>query len=183
MSIILKGPEHFGIYSFSTELDNCNRPINLQLTTNCFLFLTNDIILWSAKKKIHNCRVKFSCHDYFPYSGLYLEKEKESIEIDIIKFNSTRIFGKFQNGSYNELLGMLQNNHVEGVIGGFSLEVTQAKIFDHLYPYMMDNTKVVVPLASPLLTWVAVLTSVICQWLPNNNSLYYIFLCSFISYI
>lgn len=173
VSIIFRSPENVGIYSFTAELDNCNRPNNIKMTTDCFIFNKSSTFIKSEPKKIHNCRVKFACHDYLPYSGLYLEtndigfeeyilkliQEKESIQIDMIKFNTTRIFGTFQNGSYNGLLGLLQNHHVEGVIGGFYLKLKNVATFDHLYPYLLDNIKMVVPLATPLSTWEAVLTS------------------------
>lgn len=173
VSILLKSFEHFEIYSFNADFDNCNRPKNLQLMMNCFLFNKSRIFIKSIPKKFNNCHFKFACHDYLPYSGLYLQtndigfeeymlnliQEKESLKIDVIKFNTTKKFGNLQNGSYNGLLGMVQNHHVEGVVGGFYLKLTHAKTFDYMYPYLLDNIKMVVPLASPLSTWEAVLTS------------------------
>lgn len=174
VSIILKSLENFEIYSFNAELDNCNRPKNLKLMMNCFLFNKSRIFVKYKPKKFNNCHVKFACHDYLPYSGIHrkineigfeeyilkLIQEKESIKIDMIQFNTTQIFGQYQNGSFNGLLGMVQNREVEGVVGGFYLKLTHAKTFDHMYPYLLDNIIMVVPLATPLSTWEAVLTSV-----------------------
>lgn len=173
VSIILKGLNNFEIYSFNAELDNCNRPKNLTLTMSCFLFNKSRIFIKYEPKKLSNCYVKFACHDYLPYSGLYVQindigfeehilkliQEKESIKIDMIKFNTTQIFGQEQNGTYNGLLGMVQNRKVEGVVGGHFLKPSPIKNFDHVYPYLLDNIKMVVPLATPVSTWEAVLTS------------------------
>lgn len=170
VSIILKRLQHFEIYSFDDELDNCNRPRKLKLLMNCFLFNNSRIFM----KKLNYCHVKFACHDYLPYSGVYQEindigfeehllkliEEKESIHFDKIKFNTTQIFGQSHNGSFNGLLGMLQNREVNGVFGGFFLKLDPAKVFDHLYPYYLDYIEMVVPLATPLSTWEAVSTSV-----------------------
>lgn len=174
VSIILKRLQHFEIYSFDDELDNCNRPKKLKLMMNCFLFNNSRIFMKYELKKLNYCHVKFACHDYLPYSGVYQEindigfeehllkliEEKESIHFDKIKFNTTQIFGQPQNGSFNGLLGMLQNREVNGVFGGFFLKLDPAKVFDHLYPYYLDYIKMVVPLATPLSTWEAVSTSV-----------------------
>lgn len=170
VSIIFKGLQYFEIYTFSAELDNCNRPKTLELTTNCFLFNKSSIFIKSAPKKLNNCRIKFATHEYLPYSGVYpftndtgfeenifkIIEERESIKFEIIKFTTPHRFGILNNRKYKGMLGMLQNHQVEGVVGGVFLIFEKYVTFDTMYPYLVDNLRKVTPLAVPLSTWEAV---------------------------
>lgn len=170
VSIILKSVENYDIFSFSAELDNCNRPKNLELTTNCFLFNKSRIFMKFEPKKLNNCSIKFATHDYLPFSGVFpltndigfeehmlnLIEEKESIKFEVIKFATTHRFGILSNGSYKGMLGMLQKHQIEGVVGGLLLLFEKFITFDSVYPYLLDNIRAVIPLATPLSTWEAV---------------------------
>lgn len=170
VSIIIRNLENFEIYSFSAKLDNCNRPQNLELTTNCFLFNKSRIFMKSEPKKFNNCHIKFAAHAYLPYSGVYpltndigfeehilnLIEEKESIKFDVIKFATAHKFGIQSNGSFVGMLDMLQKHTIDGVVGGLFLLYDKCVTFDYMYPYMIDNLRVVLPLAVRLSTWEAV---------------------------
>ncbi|XP_061718175.1 uncharacterized protein LOC133525803 [Cydia pomonella] len=162
------------VYTFENQYDECDRPIIklLKPRFRCSDIHNIDIdkiFTYEKKTILRGCRVKFVSHDYWPFVSFFenyaienyllkLIRDYEGITVELVDFGKSEYFGgRLDNYTYTGMLHEIETYHVEGAVGGYSLNNNRMSNLDFIEPYMVNHYEIVIARAKLLWKWPAVL--------------------------
>ena len=152
VSVISRDGNDYAIYKYNfTKPDYCLKSGHLTFWSRCFDYQKEKNIPFLNKGSIRNCRFKFLSRNIWPLVNfdtstkgseqyfMALFQKQFGLQIDLQEFGKVDKYGKVMSNSTLIMLQKVENNEIEGVLGGYEISSMYSGNISHTYPITIDH--------------------------------------------
>ncbi|KAF9415465.1 hypothetical protein HW555_006887 [Spodoptera exigua] len=135
VSLISRYSDEYAIYKYNlTKPGDCLKTGHLKFWSLCSDYCSGKMIPPINKGSIRGCRYKFIAQNLWPFTNfdsslkgteqyiISLFQKEYGVKIDLLEFTKVNKFGKAVGNSTLIMIEEVENNRVEGVVGGYVID-------------------------------------------------------------
>ncbi|KAH9639265.1 hypothetical protein HF086_014129 [Spodoptera exigua] len=190
VSIISRYGDEYAIYKYNlTKPGDCLKTGHLKFWSLCSDYCSGKMIPPINKGSIRGCRYKFIAQNLWPFTNfdsslkgteqyiISLFQKEYGVKIDLLEFTKVNKFGKPVGNSTLIMIEEVENNRVEGVVGGYVIDsLYDGKNITYLYPMAIDHILIILARADYVDQWSAILSQSLSTFIVI--SLLFVIFCS-----